>query len=198
MTQVAAQLTPSDAPTVAGAFVWAYQALTGNAPPARESWLYPLALSAFETAHWKALWNFNLGNVTNGACRGAVQGDRGYYTNPHVTVPLQFSAWSSLGAGARGELQTLQCMGALAAADRADYAGFMQALESGCYAGCVPYPSLAATIDGLAGTVPATYSPGLSRGAVLAGLAIAALGGAAAFWIHRGMPMPSLPLLGRA
>jgi hypothetical protein len=168
--QVAARLTPSDAPHMAGAFVWAYQQATGRPPVRRESWLYPLALSAFETAKWTAMWNYNAGNVTTAT--------HNWYLNPHVTTDLKFQAFNSIGDGALGEVAWLNTHGAIAAADAADYNGFMQALQTGCYAGCVAYPSLQATITSLLGVTPIAYPPGMSTAAWVA-TALLAAGGAA-------------------
>jgi hypothetical protein len=184
MTQVAATLTPSDVSSVAGAFVYAYKILFGRDPPRPESWIYPLSVSALETAHWSQMYNWNAGNVTDGTCHGRVRGDVGTYRNPHVTDALNFSAFSSLGEGARAEMATLLCMGAMDAADAGDLAGFQHALQTGCYAGCVPYPDLSAYVRQFRNVVPSNYFPN-SRKFVIAG-SIVILGGALAYAIHEG------------
>lgn len=184
MTQVSAELTPSDAPTVAGAFIYAYQQIFGQSPPRTESWLYPLCVSALETARWTAMYNWNAGNVTDGTCHGRVRGDVGTYRNPHVTDALNFSAFSSLGAGAIAEIATLSCMGAMHAADAGDLGSFQYALETGCYAGCQPYPDLSAYVTRFQNVVPSAYFAGSSK-LVIAG-SIVLLAGAIAYGIHEG------------
>ena len=181
MGQVSAVLTPSSAPVVAGALIWAYRKIYGTDPPAQTSWLYPLALSANETAHWgqalpsNGMWNWNCGNISDGVCKGKVRGTAGFYRNPHVTSPINFAAFNTLGDGATGLLKTLQCMGAQASADTGDYSGFMSALESGCYAGCVPYSAdLSSIASGFASIVPTAYSEGLVSNPVVSTLLVVA------------------------
>ena len=195
MGQIAAILTESDAETVGGAFIWAYEKLTGQAPPRRESWVYPLALASLETAHFRSMYDYNPGNITDGTCGGKVRGTAGWYSNPLVTTPLRFAAFRSIGEGCFGELQTLACMGALAAADRGDYAGFMGALERGCYAGCTPYPDLSGTIAQYTALVPKRYSPMTNGKALAIGAGILALSGGIAYLVTRE---PSSPALARA
>ena len=170
MPQVAAELTPSDAPTVAGAIVAAYGDLRGHAPPARTSWLWPLALSANETDTWGngpspygGLWNNNVGNVTS-----PHPTSEAWYDNPHVykSLGLKFRAFDTLRAGALAMLEDLDAHGAIAAADAGDAAGWQSALTdylhevekdpaTGQPTGkLVPYPALDARIATLAGTSP--------------------------------------------
>ena len=150
MPQVAARQTSSNGPAVAGAMIWAYEKLLGRKPASKTSWLYPLALSALETASWKALWNHNVGNVTTSAAHD-------WYYNPHVTGDLKFAAFPTLGAGCLAEMHWLSAHGGLVAADAGDYEGFMNVLEKGCYAGCVPYPSLQGNITALQNIEPKRY-----------------------------------------
>lgn len=185
MSQIDAILTGSDAPTVAGAFVWAYGQMTANAPPRRESWVYPLALAALETAHFSAMYNWNPGNITSGTCGGKVTGTAGWYANPHVTVPLHFAAFRTIGEGCLGEMQTLSCMGAQAAADRGDYAGFMKALETGCYAGCQPYPDLSGYVAQYQTLAPTPYHPLTNAKALAIGTGLVALAAGAAWLIGK-------------
>lgn len=181
--QVAAQLTPSDVATVAGAFVWAYGQLLGQAPPSANSWLYPLALSANETASWAQLYNWNVGNVTGTGYVGQI----GYYRNPHVTTSLNFAAFANLGAGCLAELKILRSYGALAQADAGNYAGFSSALQSGGYAGKgVAYPNLQGLISKFSSVAPVPYAPGLSLPPVASlalGLGVVAASGYLALWL---------------
>jgi hypothetical protein len=187
--QIAAVVTESDAETVAGAFIWAYDRLTGQAPPRRESWVYPLAVASLETAHFVSMYDYNPGNITDGTCGGRVRGTAGWYANPLVTAPLRFAAFRTLGEGCLGELETLSCMGALAAADRGDYGGFMGALETGCYAGCTPYPDLSGVIAQYNALVPKRYSPMTNGQALAIGAGIVALSGGIAYLVTRERPM---------
>lgn len=122
--QVAAQLTPSDAPHVAAAIVAAYGDLRGRPPPAKSSWLWPLALSANETASWRKMWNWNVGNVTTPGASGIP-----WYANPDVTAPLKFRAFDDPRSGALAMLQALDRWGGVAAADAGDAAGWQRALN---------------------------------------------------------------------
>lgn len=105
-------LTPSDAAHVAGAMVLAYERVTGRPPPARSSWLIPLAQSALETGHWLHMKDNNTGNVGPG---------RSYPT---------------LLDGAVAQMAWLAKHHALDAADANDINAYGDALEKGCYVGC--------------------------------------------------------------
>src|SRR5208337_4420565 len=65
--EVPATLTPANASQVANAIVSALRTM-GRSVKRQESWLYPLAVSQFETdtppRQWRQLYNSNVGNVT--------------------------------------------------------------------------------------------------------------------------------------
>lgn len=175
MSQYAAKLTPSDASTVAGALVWAYQKVTGHAPVRIESWLYPLALSSNETAAWTSLFNWNAGNITT----LGVTTD--WYSNPKVTNGLKFVNYKTLGAGCVGLMGWLFSHGLLTPADNGDYDSFMSGLDSSGYAG-TNYPALSGLVSSLYETVPKRYWEITTYTAVAAGIGI--LGSAAAIaWL---------------
>jgi len=185
--EVAAVLTPASAADVAGAIVAAYTRLRGRAPASRESWLYPLALSANETASWSQLYNHNIGNVTGTGADGP------WYRNPHVTSALKFRDFPTLESGAETMLRDLEAHGGLDAADRADLGGFQVALNA--YLGGA-YPSIGALVARLRSTSPgagvaasSSATPTRARAAaavdVVAAIAGAALGVAAAIALSR-------------
>lgn len=123
VNQLTAELTPAAPADVAGAFVWAYRQLYG-VPPSKEDWLYPLAQSAFETAHWTGMWNWNAGNVTT--------------TGDYVILPgnaLHFKSYDTLGAGALDMLRWLKSHAIMTYADNADLAGYVGALKAANYFG---------------------------------------------------------------
>jgi hypothetical protein len=126
--QVPAVLTPTNASSVANAIVLALK-IMGRDVSRQESWLYPLAVSQFETdvptRNWRQLYNHNVGNVTASA---NVAGK--WYLNPHVTTGLRFRSYSSLVSGAKAMLQAMQHAGALDAADKGDLPGFLRAMDS--------------------------------------------------------------------
>jgi hypothetical protein len=139
--QVESVLTPSSAPVVAGAMIAAYKAVTGRDPPARSSWLIPLAQSAVETAHWKAMWNFNPGNYTSTGSDG-----RDWFFIGHNALGeashLKFRSYGSLGEGCRDMMDWLAKHGALAAADAGAVPAYNAKLQAGWYVGSDPavYP----------------------------------------------------------
>jgi hypothetical protein len=173
MTQVAAHHTPSDPATVAGAFVWAYKKLFGMPPISRGSWLIPLAQSAVETAHWTEMLNFNTGYVTGGAT---------WFYSPKVTVPLQFTSYPSLGAGAMGQLHWLANHKAMSQADANNLPGFIAAIQAAGYAGNANYSAyqadMQAYMNEYASLQPSAYwefTPG-----VIAAIALGIVGVSAA------------------
>jgi hypothetical protein len=195
MSQVAAALTPSDAKTMAGAMVWGYRKATGRNPSSVESWLYPLAVSSLETAHWTAMYNYNAGNITT-------SGNEDWYANPGVTMNLKFIAYDNAGAGCEGEISWLNSHGVLQHADAGDYSGFMSAMTASGYGGAGNYPDLQNIISNLSHVVPGGYSPyfGNSRKlldvALMAG-GIIALGAFAAETIRAGSVRASVTNLRR-
>jgi len=124
--EVPATLTPANASQVANAIVSALRTM-GRSVKRQESWLYPLAVSQFETdtppRQWRQLYNSNVGNVT-------ATGGGSWYRNPHVTVDLRFRSYPSLASGAKGMLTAMQHAGALDAADKGDLPGFLQKMDS--------------------------------------------------------------------
>jgi hypothetical protein len=184
--QVPADPMTSDAPTVAGALFWAYQQIKGSEAPARVV-LWALALSANETASWKSLYNYNLGNVTTG-------GTLDWYTNPKVTAPLKFVSYASLGDGAVGMLKAMDAGGMLSAAA----AGDMDAFRAGQarYQGTSNPPELSGLIAAYQSVVPAPWSPTPGWVLPVVATAIVAVSGAVAAWIMASgatIAMPRLP-----
>jgi hypothetical protein len=121
---------------MAGVLVDAYRQATLREPPARSSWMLPLAQSAFETAAWTAMWNNNVGNITH------VEGDTfdwmyiGAHSGAGAAGQLRFRSYPSLGAGAFNLMRWLIAHHVLSHADAGDLAGYVQALQASCYAGC--------------------------------------------------------------
>lgn len=189
MAQLDAELTPALPADVAGAFVWAYRQLFGKAPN-KTDWLYPLAQSALETAHWAAMWNWNAGNVTT-------LGD--YILLPGN--PLHFKSYSTLGDGCLGMLQWLNAHGVMGAAHNDDLDAYVAALKVGAYlgeqgnyasyqAGIASYITKYSTLN------PAGYInfPALSTKRVL----VAALLAGGVIWLWRTDELPDLLYRGRA
>lgn len=139
--QVESVLTPSSAPVVAGAIVAAYKAAMGRDPPARSSWLIPLAQSAVETAHWHAMWNWNPGNYTHGPKDSYDWFFIGHNALGEAST-LQFRSYGSLGEGCRDLVGWLKSHGTIASADAGDVPGYVQSLQRGWYVGSDPavYP----------------------------------------------------------
>lgn len=144
---VPAVLTPATAADVKAAILVAYQALRGRPCPSDDCWLWPLALSANETARWTQLYNHNLGNVTTLGTASR------WYSNPHVTSPLRFLDCLDLNAGARAMLSALDLHGGVQAAEQGDLAAFQRALDGYLGGGPGSYPNIAPIADSLRGTV---------------------------------------------
>lgn len=186
--QVAATLTPSSAPVVAGALIWAYQQVTGRPPPARTSWTYALGQSADETAHWTAMRMWNVGFITSTS------------SQPYFVLggsnQLHFAAYGSLGDGCVAMMRWLNAHGSLAAADAGDFAGYIAGLQSGGYLGSggdyVTYGNtIASIVNAYDSLVPVPYGAGggvvqrLSNGRALAlGAGLLTLAALAAYTIH--------------
>jgi hypothetical protein len=147
--QVPAVLTPANASEVAAAIVSALRAM-GRGIPRQESWLFPLAVSSFETdvppRSWRQLYNFNVGNVTS-------TGKHAWYENPHVGPSYKFRSYASLEAGALGMLKAMQHAGALDAADQGDMALFCEKMTAYASGYAVAAPGLQMIADGLRGTI---------------------------------------------
>jgi len=154
--QIAPVATPSDPATVAGAMIWAYQYVTGRAPPSRSSWLMPLAQSAFETANWQQMYNNNAGYISQ------PNKSQTYYFRGSNPVP--FAVYPTLGQGCAALIRWLQRTGALAGADANNLQTYGAALQSGGYLGSDPsqYPAYLAGIQSemqrYANVVPTPYS----------------------------------------
>ena len=152
MSQVDASLTPSDAQTMAGAMVYGYRQVYGKDPPRNESWIYPLAVSSLETAHWASMYNWNAGNITT------LGNGTDWYYNPGVTVNLKFLSYRDAGSGAAGEIGWLKSHGVQQYADDGDLSGFQSAMTSSGYGGGT-YPSLSALVASLSSVKPSNYTP---------------------------------------
>jgi hypothetical protein len=156
--QIAPVATPSDPATVAGAMIWAYQYVTGRAPPSRSSWLLPLAQSAFETANWQQMYSWNVGYISQ------PNKSQPYYFRGSNPVP--FAVYPTLGQGCAALIRWLQRTGALAGADANNLQTYGAALQSGGYLGSDPsqYPAYLAGIQSemqrYANVVPTPYSEG--------------------------------------
>lgn len=142
--EVAATPTPAGVTDVQTAIILAYTQKRGHSPPREESWLWPLALSAFETGYWQNLYNFNAGNVIFTVPPGGP-----WYRNPHVlaSTGLTFRSFDGLVQGARAMLDALDSHGGLSAADAGDLGAFQTALNG--YLGSGTYPDLEGTIQAL-------------------------------------------------
>jgi hypothetical protein len=148
VAEVAIARTEASAGDVAGAIVAVYRELRGADPPARSSWLWPLALSANETDSWRQLYNWNAGDVT------AWDRNRPWFSNPHVTdAAIKFASFESLRDGVRAMLRTLDRFGGLAAADAGDREAWQHALNAYLGSG-TPYPPLWGRIAALESTIP--------------------------------------------
>jgi hypothetical protein len=91
------------------------------------------AQSATETASWKSMHNWNMGNVTPTAQQVAAgvpwmdQGIRG----------MKYIAFPDPVSGSRAMVGWLQYHGLLGFAQNGDLDGYMSALRAGCYLGCI-------------------------------------------------------------
>jgi len=153
--QVAAQLTPADPATVAGAMAWAYTQVTGRAPPSRSSWLMPLAQSAFETANWSVLTQNNVGFIS--------QPNKGLPFFFRGSNPVPFAVYPTLGQGCIAMMRWLQKNGALAGADNNDIGVYIAGLQSGGYLGnngdyATYAAGIASEMSRYANVVPRPYS----------------------------------------
>lgn len=183
--QVSAVRTPITASAMAAAIISAYRALRGQQPPAKSSWLWPLALWANETANGKSMYNWNVGNVTTAGDPAT------WYANPGVTAPFKFLAFNDAQSGALSMLKVLDKYGGIAAADAGDQAGWQNALNK--YLGSGTYPSPWILVAKLQDTQPegvqlVTPPVSVSRpepGILIAVVVAATLAGATAFAAKR-------------
>jgi hypothetical protein len=166
--QVESVLTPSSAPVVAGAMVAAYKAETGSDPPARSSWLIPVAQSALETLNWRAMWNWNPGNYTHGP-----KDSYDWFFIGHNALGeashLQFRSYGSLGEGCRDLMRWLKSHGTIASADAGDVPGYVKSLQAGWYVGSDPavYPkyqkAIASLVEQYKAVEPVPYTEPAAR-----------------------------------
>lgn len=104
------------------------------------------AQSAVETAAWRSMVQWNMGNVTPSAAQLAAGID--WMTQG---VPgMKYIAYPDAVAGAKGMLGWLSSHGLLAYATANDLTGYMNALRAGCYLGCI------GLVDGTGHTVSQT------------------------------------------
>ena len=129
MGQVNAVLTPSTAGQAIGALMAA--GLT------RDEANLAAAQSADETASWKYMRNWNLGNITT-ADPGAD------WMIQSSTNPLHFASYGSLLEGAKAMVGWLQSHNIPLDGSIADY---VTALQQSCYLGCLPPNGTATQAD---------------------------------------------------
>jgi len=184
--QVDAVKTPATPGEVAGAMLRAYARVTGTGPTTETGYLMPLAQSAFETGHWKSMFNWNTGNVTSSGA-----GDWVY----EYAGSLRFQAYASLDDGATSHVAFLKHCGALGAMDAGDVHGFVEALRACKYIGSdeASYQALEASLPSILakyrGTLP--LPPPAAAGSMLGALAkgAAIVGGAGLLaWVIREGP----------
>ena len=120
---------------------YAYQRVTGQLPPTFYSILLPTAQSALETSSWKAMWNWNAGNVTTGKPNTDAWIDLSSLSA--ATAGIKFKAYGSLGDGCIDMLTWLQKRGVLALAANGDVGAYTNGLAANCYAGCPGQPGAA-------------------------------------------------------
>jgi hypothetical protein len=108
-------ITPVDPAELARALLTAWRDLFGQ-PPTRAAILTLMAQSAHETGHWRAVHNFNIGNVksregdgrdyTNFRCRERENGADVWYDPPHPAT--RFRAFRTLREGVADHLAFLK------------------------------------------------------------------------------------------
>ena len=157
--QVASTLTQADASAIAGAMIWAYQQVTGRSPPSKSSWMMPLAQSAFETANFSSLYDWNVGFISQPS-----KSQPYFYRGSN---PVPFAVYSTLGQGCIAMLRWLQRSGSLAGADNNDLGAYSIGLQKSGYLGnsdasvYAQYASgIAAEMTRYASVVPTAYSEG--------------------------------------
>jgi hypothetical protein len=85
--------------------------------------------SADETASWKAMYNWNLGNIT-------AVGNEDYVIESSSNSG-HFRAYGSILDGAQAMVDWVTSHGALSAAEDNDVASYVQVLAQHCYLGCI-------------------------------------------------------------
>jgi hypothetical protein len=91
------------------------------------------AQSAVETAGWKSMVQWNMGNVTPSAAQIAA----GISWMTQGVPNMRFIAYPDAVSGARGMLGWLQGHGLLPYAEANDLVGYTARLAAGCYLGCI-------------------------------------------------------------
>jgi hypothetical protein len=185
MSQVTAHKTTHAPQTVASAMAWAYERVMGHRPPTTTSWLYPMAQSAIETAHWTQCYNHNAGNVTT-----ANPNHDSWMFEPGNG--LKFRSFSTIGDGCLVLMKWLAAHGTLSYADAGNKAGFLASLKAGCYAGCgVDYPDIGAYVTAYQSIKPGFYLNVPPWGYYAIGAAVLIGTGATAYYMAEGeLPTP--------
>jgi len=127
MGQVATVKTPLSAAQALGSVLAAAPGLSRTALD------MIAAQSAVETAAWKAMNNYNFGNVTptqSQLAAGVPWMDQGIHGMKYIAFPDPVS-------GAQAMLGWLSSHGLLAYAQNGDLDGYMAKLRAGCYLGCI-------------------------------------------------------------
>jgi hypothetical protein len=151
MPEVATVRTPATPAQAIGAII---AALPAGAPRVASSIIG--GQSALETATWRSMNGWNMGNITPTAAQAA--------SGPWMTQWLKgmrFIVYPSLLDGARGMVRWLTSHGLLPFAYAGDVDGYVSRLAATCYMGCIgktdptghtvtqaDYDALAATIRG--------------------------------------------------
>lgn len=157
------------------------------------------AQSAVETAAWKSMTQWNMGNVTPTAAQVAA----GTPWMDQGIAGMKYIAYPDATSGAAGMLAWLNARGLLNAASNGDLDTYMSLLQSGCYLGCVgntdptghtvsstDYANYRAGIttwmNKLSGVTPVAPPSSTQWGPVAAGLGIAAVGVGGAYYLATG------------
>ena len=99
----------------------------------RSAVLMVAAQSAVETAAWKSMVQWNMGNVTPSAAQLAA----GISWMTQGVPNMKYIAYPDAVSGAKGMLGWIQSHGLLPYAEAGDLAGYAAKLQAGCYLGCV-------------------------------------------------------------
>jgi hypothetical protein len=132
--QVERVATPVTAQDLADALAAAWSSVLGTSPGSAIQVL--VAQSAFETGAWKAVWNYNLGNVkyTSGTDFFTMTASEGSGASTTM-VPSKWRSYPSLAEGASAWLTFMSnnYSTALAYAQQGDVTDFVSALKSSGY-----------------------------------------------------------------
>ena len=127
MGQVATVLTKSTPAKALGAIL--YVLPSGSTRTAANM---IAAQSAIETANWKSMHNWNMGNVT--PSQGQISAGISWMNQ---NLPMKYIAFSDIVAGSRAMVNWIIARGALPAANSGDLVGYMSKLQASCYLGCI-------------------------------------------------------------